>query len=1665
MAAPAPGPGPAVRSAADVDRLVRHYRALIHREAEILALDKDLAQVAKGRNHAVVPAAQSPPPPTGTAAVRLPPLGPPATAAAHAEAAPVARMDVEPVDKLADSAPEAPSEDEAAPSNSTAANNPGPAPVARPAAGAPVRVKLTKRLGIGAAPAAHDTTPGPDPPPPIPYLRTKKPPRPEKRFEVKRLGMSISRFIEQQVSGSSWEEGLDGDGETDSGGMVVSSMKPVEKPATEAPKPSKAFVAVINPHFEPLELVLPTSLSPADFVEFLKRQAHKRAARLDHSTMANSDLDDDALPAVADPWPSARSLADPPDPPLLRVTSAALSSDRPTSPFHWTISPARFVLREPTYEAPTLDAVRSREFAAGLLDDPAAVADTGTVSPVPDDPLELSLLDGAFSHPLVSVNIGHATPLHSRCSSLVADPAPADEPDAPRLTPSLIIRRFERAHGMTRGGVSSVPSPARHSSEPTTTAVSPVNVTLAALAPRRPVSSSPPASPTPAPSSAPASTPTFPSAAPSRTDSSTKSMPARARVSRTGTDPPGTRLGTPGTKRGAAADTTPLTRRLVSKSAAAGLDVSSSSLSMDSGASERDYNMIEDTSEAETDLAHYAHAFPIDEIHEVVLAWPGHFDLISVAGFPSETDLYDLDTGHIKDHPAFHDVEWVMLTDPALPSDEDIALDIWSLLESKRAARPVTLFWLAKAGRTDEVLAKIGQELLSSTPASLLFLQAQLRVQLGHLDDAVRDLEDVLARDRSCAMAWSLKARLHHLMGPAKLCINAYTHVLKHFPKLWRFYYERGLQHENVKEVMYAFEDFKQVRALQPECVDAVWRHVHYYLDKELYEDAARTVQVILDRHPDDAAAVFLRGNAMAQLQNFARALEDMDAAIRLDPYCAEYYVHRACLLRDCHPAKALEDFSVALLLDDSQATVDALLFRGHVYYQLEKYELAQLDWIRVSELNSNAHLNLNLGILAMLHLDDYVQAMQFLDTAVDQDPLLLKAYLARAELYQLLHQESFLVSGTIIRKLRRRNAGEVSFLERATREYSRAIRMFPRDYILYLYRGRLLLRQKKTGLAMHDFHTAFELNSGIAQTFLQRSLILSFQGKYHQIIQEFRDQQQLGARFDANLIVLVAKAKMRTGDPEGALAVLSEPGLAAEPQIHLHKGLCYQTLHRYANAGAEFTKCVDLAPKFAKAYYHRGLCRLAANDAAGGLEDINEAVRQDPKMFEAYLTRAAHYARLEQFADGIEDCATAIRLEPASVRGYLQRGLLRCRLGQHTAAVADFTRVTEIDRDCVTAYFNRAATAHVAGHAELALRDYSTVLLMAGADARARRGRGFLYWQLGQWDAAVADLMAAAQYSADVEPDLFELLGNALAKVGKVDDAVGVFSKIVMAHPELVTGYLARANVFAQTGRVQEAIRDYARCLHIAPRTVDVHVNLGYVAYRQQHHRRAWARFSSAIALDPECTAALEARASIHLAKGNPVAAMADIEQAARVRPNDANVLINRGVIAQCLGDVAAAMHDYKRALVLDPGNALAAFNAANLYYAQQSWETAREFYDLALHAEPDDWHARINRTLTCFELGDYDQARKDIDAARALVRTKKDRAKVEYHAACLAQRQGKFADAERLFTQALILLPQFTDAWIKRAEIRGRLGNMTGALQDYAHAITLDSDLERPT
>jgi tetratricopeptide (TPR) repeat protein len=790
---------------------------------------------------------------------------------------------------------------------------------------------------------------------------------------------------------------------------------------SERKKPMVPPNAQLNPNFEPLEFDnLPCSLDKEAFIEFLKRQARK--LHQDHhipitfglsralnvfseilgvvsSKEIATEADDQSEASLTDEeqcfevFPEHSGPAGPSS--ILSARKVVMSPDNSKSSFHWTISPSRFILKEPHLEPPTLSAVQSLERVVNHEVLPEA------------DPLHEIEAD------ITGYMVDQMLP-GSRRISLSPNSGDSTGVDLRETTPGGTEQILESRDGESTSNLNPNRTSQQRSRPVGSSSSHGINASIRKLGGESQLN--------------------LPSA-----QKRTKGLAAQS----------SSNVALRGSLHRSASSSNPMQRlSIVSTSP---LQESDSFSSLD-----EDKEAMEEFGEGENSKSVMQ---SMENVVNIVLEWPGLFDLHKL-NLPSEEELFD-DNGQLKDNPELYKVEnFAFLCDPSLPSPE-ICFDIWKHLESKAAPKTVTLFWLAKAGRIDEVMAILNQELLGSPPLPLYLLSAQLKVILGKCEEALNDLEQITKHDRLCAPAWALKARLYFVLGPVKACIHSYNYVLKVKPKLWRYYLERGNQYEVIKEVMYAFEDYKVVRQLNPDCLEVVWRQISYYMEKELFEDALNSLQVILEKLPNDSKAIFLRGKVMCQLKLFERAFEHMNEALRIDPYSPDIWTARGCLLRQCNMEKAVEDFSISLLLDDSPKNADAILYRGHLYYNMQKYELAYCDWIRYSEMNSTAWIHLNLGIICMQNLDDYVQAMQFLDTSFELDPLMLKIYMTRAELFELLHQESFLVSTSIIRKFRKKSTVDVSFLERATREYSKAIHLYPQNYILFLYRGRLLLRQK----------------------------------------------------------------------------------------------------------------------------------------------------------------------------------------------------------------------------------------------------------------------------------------------------------------------------------------------------------------------------------------------------------------------------------------------------------------------------------------------------------------------------------------------------------------------------------------------------------------------------
>ena len=93
----------------------------------------------------------------------------------------------------------------------------------------------------------------------------------------------------------------------------------------------------------------------------------------------------------------------------------------------------------------------------------------------------------------------------------------------------------------------------------------------------------------------------------------------------------------------------------------------------------------------------------------------------------------------------------------------------------------------------------------------------------------------------------------------------------------------------------------------------------------------------------------------------------------------------------------------------------------------------------------------------------------------------------------------------------------------------------------------------------------------------------------------------------------------------------------------------------------------------------------------------------------------------------------------------------------------------------------------------------------------------------------------------------------------------------------------------------------------------------------------------------------------NLHLALGLNAEAIADYNQAIKLKPDYAFAYLDRGFAKRDLQDYTGALADFNRAIELRSDDALAYYNRANIKRALQDYAGAEVDYDRAIELEPD--------------------------------------------------------------------------------------------------------------
>ena len=141
--------------------------------------------------------------------------------------------------------------------------------------------------------------------------------------------------------------------------------------------------------------------------------------------------------------------------------------------------------------------------------------------------------------------------------------------------------------------------------------------------------------------------------------------------------------------------------------------------------------------------------------------------------------------------------------------------------------------------------------------------------------------------------------------------------------------------------------------------------------------------------------------------------------------------------------------------------------------------------------------------------------------------------------------------------------------------------------------------------------------------------------------------------------------------------------------------------------------------------------------------------------------------------------------------------------------------------------------------------------------------------------------------------------------------------------------------------------------------------------------------------------------RGNVRLSQNQPLAALADYDQAVALAPDQPDPYLNRGAALERLERWDDAIADYSRVLDINPDDAAAYNNRGNAKAGLGNWDAALEDYQQAVALDPKFAFARVNAALANYQLGHVEDAIREFRN--------------------LTRRYPNFADARAALTAAL--------------------------------------------
>jgi len=275
--------------------------------------------------------------------------------------------------------------------------------------------------------------------------------------------------------------------------------------------------------------------------------------------------------------------------------------------------------------------------------------------------------------------------------------------------------------------------------------------------------------------------------------------------------------------------------------------------------------------------------------------------------------------------------------------------------------------------------------------------------------------------------------------------------------------------------------------------------------------------------------------------------------------------------------------------------------------------------------------------------------------------------------------------------------------------------------------------------------------------------------------------------------------------------------------------------------------------------------------------------------------------------------------------------------------------------------------------------------------------------------------------------------------------------------NPKCWLGYNNLGLVFSGRGQLDEAIRQFQRCLEILPGYDYAEGNLGDALLDEGKADEAIEHYQKALEIDPRNSKFHCNLASALMKKGEVEGAIEQCQMALEINPNDALAHNNLGVALVRKGRVDEAIEQYKEAMTDGVNYATAPKNLGDALLQKGQVEEAIKQYQRALEIDPNNVDAHYNWGIALTRKGEMDKAVEQFEKALEI---KPNYAEAHYSLGLVFDLKGQGDSAIEQYQKALEINPDYVEVHNSLGIIFGKKGDMVRAIAQFKEALRLKPD-----